>query len=416
MGETFRLQVPGGVLSIQDLRDLVGWAGASGASSLRLGDTQDVLVDGTKAVPVPSRFLTSPGSIQSSAFEKPGTNPWLSTGTWMDVLAALPDPGHLDVQLVTPGQGRFVRWGHLRFVAQRAVHRWQVLVRRPGSDRLVQVADADTSSLADLIAHAADLGPGTAFDPPPPPARAAGTTEGFVNGARDFSFVLSLGPDSMRLEHWRALSWMAGETGASRAWLTPDRTLFFEGIPAVHRPAWEAWLAASRQPEVRGSLDQAVVAAGWGEPALGVRAEVLAALRLRGKMPGSRILVADDGLNRGDGICGRPFPVLIRAADSWLFRSGDGQRSGEGSLAQVLEAIEEPPRPPQRLSPVAEPLPASQALSTAFRCRSCLTVYDERYGDPRQGQSAGTPFSALSSAWSCPVCGGPRDNFSPQEA
>jgi len=46
-----------------------------------------------------------------------------------------------------------------------------------------------------------------------------------------------------------------------------------------------------------------------------------------------------------------------------------------------------------------------------FQCRSCLTVYDEEYGDPANDEPAGRLFEAVSPAWVCPVCGGEKEGF-----
>jgi rubredoxin len=41
----------------------------------------------------------------------------------------------------------------------------------------------------------------------------------------------------------------------------------------------------------------------------------------------------------------------------------------------------------------------------AFVCPSCGYVYDEDKGHPREGFSAGTPWSDVPAGWACPDCG-----------
>lgn len=430
--DDIRLQVPGGSLTVQDLRDLVGWAGASQARTFRFGDAQDLILEAPESDPgpAPRRFRRGPlGSLQSSSFGEAPTPslPWLTAEMWMDLVAALPDPGDLDVQILHPPfLAPFTRLGHLRLTARKAPHQWEVRLRRPGSSRLIDPGyTRDTGALPDFIAEARDAWDRRderfwRGDPAEIPAPDGLTDfregrEGFHRiAAKTFSFGCLPPSGRMTLERLRDLTWLAAETGASRVWITPERILLFEGLPAAKKRLWQEWLVRSRLPEVHGDLDRAVVAAGWSARALEARDQVLANLRQRDRMPpGRRILVADEVLNRGDGVCAFPYPVLIQASGSWLFRSADGKRSGEGTLGEVLDALEDanPALPDAETEPetVAEPTPAS---GSAHRCRSCLTVYDPRYGDSQAGVKPGIAMAELPLSWGCPVCGGSREQFS----
>jgi len=55
---------------------------------------------------------------------------------------------------------------------------------------------------------------------------------------------------------------------------------------------------------------------------------------------------------------------------------------------------------------------ASPENKQVFQCRHCLTLYDEDYGDPACGEPAGRPFEEIAPTWQCPVCGGPKEDFS----
>ncbi|WKN32394.1 rubredoxin [Porifericola rhodea] len=46
-----------------------------------------------------------------------------------------------------------------------------------------------------------------------------------------------------------------------------------------------------------------------------------------------------------------------------------------------------------------------------FQCGSCLSVYDETYGDTLAKIPAGTPFSLLPDTYHCSVCGSPKAGF-----
>lgn len=46
-----------------------------------------------------------------------------------------------------------------------------------------------------------------------------------------------------------------------------------------------------------------------------------------------------------------------------------------------------------------------------YQCSNCLTIYDERYGEPAVDIPPGTPFMKLSEAYCCPVCESPKAAF-----
>ncbi len=46
-----------------------------------------------------------------------------------------------------------------------------------------------------------------------------------------------------------------------------------------------------------------------------------------------------------------------------------------------------------------------------YQCPHCFTVYDEQYGDERQGVSAGTPFGQLPTDYACSTCDAPKEDM-----
>ena len=57
----------------------------------------------------------------------------------------------------------------------------------------------------------------------------------------------------------------------------------------------------------------------------------------------------------------------------------------------------------------------SQSISMAqkYECGICGYIYDPAVGDPEGGIEPGTPFEELPDDWECPVCGAPKEEFSP---
>ena len=53
----------------------------------------------------------------------------------------------------------------------------------------------------------------------------------------------------------------------------------------------------------------------------------------------------------------------------------------------------------------------AQRKNQKYQCANCLTVYDERYGDPNAGIAAGTSFMKLSNDYCCQVCESPKSAF-----
>lgn len=46
-----------------------------------------------------------------------------------------------------------------------------------------------------------------------------------------------------------------------------------------------------------------------------------------------------------------------------------------------------------------------------FECLVCGYIYEPKAGDSKRGVPEGTPFSALSEDWRCPVCNAPKQRF-----
>ena len=50
-----------------------------------------------------------------------------------------------------------------------------------------------------------------------------------------------------------------------------------------------------------------------------------------------------------------------------------------------------------------------------YVCNVCGYVYDPERGDPDNGIAPGTAFEDISDDWTCPVCGVPKEDFSPAD-
>jgi rubredoxin len=68
------------------------------------------------------------------------------------------------------------------------------------------------------------------------------------------------------------------------------------------------------------------------------------------------------------------------------------------------EDKEEPPNQPAKHSPV-----------TSYQCTNCLSIYDQRYGDPLARIPAGVPFESLPDQYTCHVCDSSKKYFVPMK-
>ncbi len=52
-------------------------------------------------------------------------------------------------------------------------------------------------------------------------------------------------------------------------------------------------------------------------------------------------------------------------------------------------------------------------MSQKYECNICEYIYDPALGDPDNGVAAETAFTDLPDDWECPLCGAPKEEFSP---
>ncbi len=51
----------------------------------------------------------------------------------------------------------------------------------------------------------------------------------------------------------------------------------------------------------------------------------------------------------------------------------------------------------------------------SYVCDVCGYIYDPAEGDPDNGVKPGTAFEDLPADWVCPLCGVPKEDFSPAD-
>ncbi|MFS4466764.1 rubredoxin [Maribacter sp. 2210JD10-5] len=58
-----------------------------------------------------------------------------------------------------------------------------------------------------------------------------------------------------------------------------------------------------------------------------------------------------------------------------------------------------------------EPIKHKANFTKVYQCKSCLTIYDEGYGDEKGGIAPGTSFLKLPESYQCPMCEGLKSDY-----
>ena len=53
----------------------------------------------------------------------------------------------------------------------------------------------------------------------------------------------------------------------------------------------------------------------------------------------------------------------------------------------------------------------TQLVTNVYQCKHCLTIYDEKYGEPESGIPIGTSFELVSEEYKCPLCESIKSDF-----
>jgi rubredoxin len=88
------------------------------------------------------------------------------------------------------------------------------------------------------------------------------------------------------------------------------------------------------------------------------------------------------------------IPALLIELSKQYFRQLNPEKEANSELAEVEQNIN------------------GDNLISRYQCSNCLTIYDEKFGDPLAGIPAGTKFKDLPSAYVCQVCDSPIAKFS----
>lgn len=100
---------------------------------------------------------------------------------------------------------------------------------------------------------------------------------------------------------------------------------------------------------------------------------------------------------------------------AYVFSKGNPKFLLPEQLRRALLEFYRRPDTHQVLENDSAPLPVKAAKTgiTLHQCPDCLTIYDERVGEPANSIAKGTGFQQLPSTYCCPLCETPKHRFQP---
>ncbi|HEY4287914.1 MAG TPA: rubredoxin [Puia sp.] len=405
-----------------------------------------------------------------------GKSQWVSEGLYKDILAGFDFRPRLKINLVESSQSLIPFFtGHLNFISSAVNNHWHLYVRRPGTNEMygwkTGVYSPDISRLSRLIeqhllSSSADTNvrssagapnrdiddnwgellfaavrcPGLIPDGPTLPSLQLPPLnvpyyEGFNRYGNKNWLGIYRREELFPLPFLKAVSLICLQTKIGQLYTTPWKSLLIKGIEESDLSLWEFALGKFRM-NIRHASNE-----------LNWQMEDFCPEGLRLKRYLVRLLDQDDirteGLTfsiktrRGSGLSGsviirkqeviRPGQLkLLDRYEIWhtagfnphskeyiLFRK---DLEKENIFPYLVSLCKEFYQLQNQQDPIVTPAGHAPATEKVlYRCCHCLTLYDQQYGDPESGIKPGTTFEQVSADYSCPLCGGPKTDFSTLE-
>ncbi|HMI59906.1 MAG TPA: rubredoxin, partial [Puia sp.] len=466
---------PGGIIAAGDLYTIVEAAERAKVPDMQLGARQQLYCK--VADRYGSTFFreleqagiffetekeTHPNIISSYVTEAVfGKSQWVSEGLYKDILAGFDFRPRLKINLVESSQSLIPFFtGHLNFVSSAVNNHWHLYVRRPGTNEMygwkTGVYSPDISRLSRLIEQhllsslsednwgellfSAVRSRGLIPDGPTLPSLQLPPFnvpyyEGFNRYGNKNWLGIYRREELFPLPFLKAVSLICLQTKIGQLYTTPWKSLLIKGIEEPDLTLWEFALGKFRM-NIRHASNE-----------LNWQMEDFCPEGLRLKRYLVRLLDQDDirteGLTfsiktrRGSGLSGsviirkqeviRPGQLkLLDRYEIWhtpgfnphskeyvLFRK---DLEKENIFPYLVSLCKEFYQLQNQQDPIVTPAGnAPAAEKVLYRCRHCLTLYDQQYGDPESGIKPGTSFERVSPDYSCPLCGGPKTDFNTLE-
>lgn len=472
--DLIRIFMPGGVLSPRDLAGILEVAGNLGNEIIHFGSRQDILFPGNgigreelgeEFDSIRMNYEWKDKHYQNIvtsyvAVNIMPTTPWVTTGTYYNVLEHVDCRPRLKINITDPKQSLVPLFnGQLNFVASGYEDYWFLFLKFKHSDTLkkwpVLIYSLDIGKIVAAIEQYY-LNPDKENNVP------ADTLFREINermetnnrtiseepelSAEPFPYYEGLNK-MVSNKYWLGLYWrnnnytisflkkvceLCRRTNSGKIIITPWKSFIIKDIAEEDRPKWEFLCGINGINLRHSSLEL-----NWHLPVLNERA-----LKLKNYLA--------DVFDKHDiSTYGLTFSVKERPVNLFtsiaimmhpsirLFGKYDLQRRYNVLYSKDFNPNEQNYSPfamnvtqkelPHVLMELSRIFYARINKKTAdkawegsedkrekqqkYQCSRCMTVYDERYGDPEAGIPEGVPFPTLPDSYSCPLCNTPKSEF-----
>ena len=471
---TIKINLPGGIVSAGELYAVVMAAERARVPNMQLGTRQQLFckvadqyapafLAGLEQAGIPFEANEEKYPNILSSYVTEGiftTQSWVSEGLYKDILGAFDYKPRLKINLVERSQS-FVPFftGNINFISSDIGNYWHLYVRWPQTTQLHPVKNLigseDIPRISRVIEEAMlyegittldalqsalrQKGP-FATQPVKEPLRGSAFDLPYYEGFNRWGNRTWLGiyrrEELFPLAFLRDICLVCLDTRIGQLYTTPWKSLIIKGIEDKDRGLWEYIMG-----KYRINLRHASNELNWQIEDLNeeglrlkrylvrqfdlddVRTEGLCfaiKTRPRSGLSGSVIIRRQEGGAAGQRKTLDRYDILhtpdfnANSKEYILYREGLEKENLAVYLVSLCKSFYEQrsSREPTPLTPPARTAsPDRSGTAQVFRCRHCLTRYDEQYGDPDAGQPAGTPFQQLPPDYTCPVCDSGRADF-----
>lgn len=465
-----RLLIKGGVLSPSELKQIIEMADALDMKTLHIGSRQDIILPKTidehiieeKIVSSNLEFLSEQKyqNIVSSyvAANIFPTTDWISSATYLYILEQFNYTPQLKINITDPKQQLVPLFtGQLNFIASNEEDYWYLYIRLPNWTTIqcypVLIYTWDVAKVAKTIEsifeeiesinelfeevnNEIDTNSRTISKPLNVPFNAFPYYEGMNKmGTNKYWLGLYWRNNHYNVKFLKAMCDLCLACRIGKICLTPWKSLIIKGIPKKHKLAWEKLLGRFGVNVRHSSLEL-----NWHLPLANERALELKRFIVRnfdqndistyGLTFGIR---TSYGVNFTSIVIEQnPLPTIVKSFQvrptynvlhcknfnpnqlEYITYAQDMDRIELPGLLMELsqlyfEQLGEHEGNPQAITI----LRTKKAVNTfdEYQCPSCLSIYDNRFGDEMNNIPKGVPFKELPLDYCCAVCETPKVHF-----